>query len=469
MVDNQEIEFPDDMSDADIQAVLQKEFSPQEPSFIGGVKEAYSNRMSNAGNIAEAYGRDEQTKPETYGQIVGQSLALGGDVTGEALKSAGRGLSALTPDAIENPLKQGVQFVSKAALNTPQGQAALSALNLGKMGYSKLEEISPRTTRNIEAAANIGLAVPVGKGLSVVGNKVTKTAKDIIPAPAPIYSSAEIKDLSSQLYKQVETAGGSLKPEARDILISKVEKAADIGGERLTSGKTIFEDMLDTLSKKKGQALTLEGVQKLDSELTGLIQKERTITGITPEGLKLQNLQDDFRDVIRNPSEGLVVGGREGFDALQQATKQWSVGKKLEEIENILEYAKKTDNPATSIKAQFRTLSKNKKRMAGYTPDERKFINKAAESSKFADFLRTTAGSRLIGSMIGSTGGAFGGGVMGAIVGAGVGAAVSGSARKGAEILQKGRVKKLQKAVSKRADIYKLPPQEAKKALKESK
>ena len=193
------------------------------------------------------------------------------------------------------------------------------------------------------------------------------------------------------------------------MLLGKVEALADVGGERLTSGKTVFEDMLETLSKKKDQPLTLKGIESLDKELTGLIQKERTLDGITPEGVKLMELQDDFRDVIRNPSEDLVVGGREGFDALRDATTQWAAGKKLEEIENILEYAKKTDNPATSIKAQFRTLSKNKKRMAGYSEAEKELIKQAAESSLFADFLRTTAGSRLISSVMGSIGGIAGG------------------------------------------------------------
>jgi hypothetical protein len=496
MPDGTKVNFPDTMSREQIKGMIatkfpevaQEEVVPTGESILpqetnqpqvkqqGGFSQGQQERGAYLADIVGAQQRGEQTLPETALQVGGNVVGTAADVIGAGIgKAAELGYNAL-PQGAQDTLKGAGQYVAQS----PVGQFAGKMSQEYDANLKAFEKSNPRFARNLKAIREAGAFVPLGAKpvRDIAGGVVSKAsdatvnvARGLTPsAPAPIYKAAPVKELSSNLYKQVEEAGGSLRPEARDNLINKVEQLADVGGERLTSGKNIFEDMLDTLSKKKGQPLTLQGIESLDKELTGLIQKERTIAGITPEGVKLQDLQDDFRNAIRNPTEDLVVGGREGFDALQKATNQWAAGKKLEEIENIFEYAKKTDNPATSIKSQFRTLSRNKKRMAGYTPQERELIKQAAESSLFADFLRTTAGSRLISSVMGTVGGAMGGGFMGAAVGGGAGAALSGSARKGAEALQKGRVKKLQREVSKRVEIpqeiYNLPPKEAKEALK---
>jgi hypothetical protein len=496
MPDGTKVNFPDTMSREQIKGMIatkfpevaQEEVVPTGESILpqettqpqvkqqGGFAQGQQERGAYLADIVGAQQRGEQTLPETALQVGGNVVGTAADVIGAGIgKAAELGYNAL-PQGAQDTLKGAGQYVAQS----PVGQFAGKMSQEYDANLKAFEKSNPRFARNLKAIREAGAFVPLGAKpvRDIAGGVVSKAsdatvnvARGLTPsAPAPIYKAAAVKDISSNLYKQVEAVGGSLKPKARDALIGKVEQLADIGGERLTSGSNIFEDMLSTLSKKQGQPLTLKGIEDLDKELTGLIQKERTIAGITPEGLKLQDLQDDFRGIIRNPTEDLVVGGREGFDALQKATNQWSAGKKLEEIENIFDYAKKTDNPATSIKAQFRTLSRNKKRMAGYTKQEQELIKQAAQSSLFADFLRTTAGSRLISSVMGTVGGAMGGGFMGAAVGGGAGAALSGSARKGAEALQKGRVKKLQREVSKRVEIpqeiYSLPPKEAKEALK---
>jgi hypothetical protein len=491
MPDGQRVNFPDTMSREQIKAAILSKYptagqpeeqvatgesiipeKPQEGGFMAGQRE----RGAYLADIIGAQQRGEQTLGETIGQVGGNIIGTAGDVIGEGVSQVAKGVYNVLPEGAQEYIKETASSIGGSDV----GQLAGKAAQEYEANLKAFEKSNPRFARNLKAIREAAVLTPLGtpavraaaKGaVTPVGKAATSVAKGVTPSiPKPIYKAEPVKEISSGLYKQVEEAGGSLRPEARDILINKVEQLADIGGERLTSGKSVFEDMLDTLSKKQGQPLTLKGVEDLDKELTGLIQKERTIAGISPEGLKLQDLQDDFRNVIRNPTEDLVIGGREGFDALKSATSQWAAGKKLEEIESIFEYAKKTDNPATSIKAQFRTLSRNKKRMAGYTPAEQELIKQAAESSLFADFLRTTAGSRLISSVMGTVGGALGGGFMGAAVGGGAGAALSGSARKGAEVLQKGRVKKLQREVSKRVEIpqeiYNLPPKEAKEALK---
>ena len=429
--------------------------------FTGGMEE----RGAHLADIVAASG--EQSPQETVAQAVMGEVGALGDVIGAPVGLAAKEGFRQLPEGLQESIKGVGEKVAPYAAAYDRNLEAYNRAN-------------PRAGRNFQAIRELGNVVPLGvpgvapaiKGAAKATKKASKMGPDVplTGAKEPIYKAEAVKGISSDLYKKADEVGGVLKPEARDLLITKAEKLADIGGEKVTSEKDLFEDIFETLSKKKGKNLTLAGAEKLDKKLTTMIQKERTLAGMTPEGLDLSDLQDDLREAMYNPTEGMVVGGKDGFEALKTATSQWSAAKKLEDIQQILDYANKTDNPATSIKAQFRILSRNKKRMAGYNAEERKLIEKAAESSKFADFLRTTAGSRLISSMLGSIGGAAGGGLVGGLAGASVGATLAGGARAAAKGLQKGRVSKLEKQVSKRVvipkEIYSLPPKEAKKAIK---
>ena len=66
------------------------------------------------------------------------------------------------------------------------------------------------------------------------------------------------------------------------------------------------------------------------------------------------------------------------------------------------------EQPATSIKAGFRTLLHNPKRMRGFTKAERVAIKKASESGVVQDVVRTF-GSRLIPIVTGASGAGLGG------------------------------------------------------------
>jgi len=441
-----------------------------------GFNQGQYGRGAELANIVDATKSGEQSIPEGLLQGAGHVVGTGADVVGAGIgKAAGAAYSAM-PTGAQEALATVGQYIAES----PVGELAEQGIEAYGQNLAAYNKQSPRAGRNLQAVRELGNLVPLGvapvrsvtKGAIGAGRRVSKMGPDVpLPkAAAPIYKADAVKGISSDLYKKADEVGGVLKPEARDAILKKVESLADIGGEKVTSGKDVFEEMFETMSKRKGKNLTLAGAEKIDKKMTTLIQKERTLDGITPEGLALSDLQDDLRNAMYNPQESMVVGGKKGFEALKGATSQWSAAKKLEDIQGILDHANKMDNPATSIKAQFRVLSKNKKRMAGYTDAEKKLINQAAESSKFADFLRTVAGSRLISGIVGTAGGAVGGGGVGALAGATAGATISGGSRSAAKALQKGRVSRLEKEVSKRVrvpkEIYDLSPKEAKKAMK---
>ncbi len=435
-----------------------------------------------AATSAAPVDRNQQTIGETVPQIAMSEVGALGDVAGAGLGALAKGAYNIMPESGQKRISSDIERFSKTiAPAAEQYQQNQEAYNLA----------NPRAGRNLQAVREFGNVLPLGfsparrvagEALDIGGSslKSAATAKgvpDILKSAPPPLSSAQRKIYSGALYDEADALGGVLKPEARQQFRNEIAKYADIGGERLTSGKSVFEDMLETTEKFKDKPLTLKGFETIDKKLTNLIHKERSVAGISNEGRELMELQDNLRDMVDNPNPDMVIGGTEGFGALRNATKEYKITKQQEELENIIEYANKTDNPATSLKAQMRVLSRNKKRMAGYDNETRALINKAATDNKFADFLRTTAGSRLIGGMVGGmvgagSGAAVGGGI-GALPGAIGGALTGAAARSGAKAIKTGQIKKIEKSIAKKSsaeqiprEIYNLPPAEAKEAIR---
>ncbi len=86
------------------------------------------------------------------------------DFIGEALISGGRGLSAITPDFIEDPLKENATKAGILLLDTELGQKGLEAATKGVAKWEEFSSEHPVMARNIESVVNIGLLVAPVKG-----------------------------------------------------------------------------------------------------------------------------------------------------------------------------------------------------------------------------------------------------------------------------------------------------------------
>lgn len=86
------------------------------------------------------------------------------DFLGEALISAGRGLSTITPDALEDPLVENATKAGIFLLDTDLGKKGLEAARNGIASYTEFAKENPVMARNIEAIVDIGLLVTPVKG-----------------------------------------------------------------------------------------------------------------------------------------------------------------------------------------------------------------------------------------------------------------------------------------------------------------
>ncbi len=447
------------------------------PGIIDRFTTDMKQRGADLANAVNATNMTPQGNQQTPGETIAQGAlhnGVGGlaSLGGAGIEALLKGAYNVMPKETQNKIDSDIQKISQVAApiaeQYQQNQDAYDAAN-------------PRAGRNFQAVRELSNLIPLGAApVRKVAGEVLDAGgsalKSAVAKSVPELTSAQRKVYSGALYDEADALGGALKPEARQKFRDEISKHADVGGEKLTSESSIFDDMLKATEPDQNKPLTLKTFETYDKKLTDLIHKERSITGISSEGHKLMELQDTLREMVDNPSPDMVTGGREGFDSLRAATKEYKLTKQQEEIERIIDYANKTDNPATSLKAQMRVLSRNRKRLAGYDPETRKLINKAAEDNKFADFLRTTAGSRLIsgaiGGMVGAGGGAAVGGGLGAIPGA-IGGAVTGMASRGAaKSIKTRQIKKIEKAIISKSTaeeipryVYDLPPEEAKKEI----
>ena len=97
-------------------------------NFLQRVMEDLDKRSKLASEIEQAVKNGEQSAAEGILQSAGK-VGAGAvlDFLGEVVVSGGRGLSAITPDIIENPLKEGATSAGRFFLETAIGRQGLDA------------------------------------------------------------------------------------------------------------------------------------------------------------------------------------------------------------------------------------------------------------------------------------------------------------------------------------------------------
>lgn len=465
MPDGQQVNFPDDMPPEQIKQIIATKFpevvgeqqaapTPQEPSLGRNIADVLQKRKIQLRDITMA---PNQRAEEMALQYAGTGLATLGDVAGTLVGAGAKtGYQAL-PGGVQETLED----VGMGILESKIGQLGIEALQKGGEVWEGFKQENPRAGRNIEAIANIAMAIPTAKTVQVageVGEKAIKAGVPVLKETAeqlatgakrvkgmlkrdPIKSALEIKKLSSAAYKAADDAGGTLKPQFTNKFLAKMESLApqtEVG--RLVAGDDAFTQIVEKFSSIRNKPITLQAAQEVDELLGDAIDKYTELGKLTKEGKKLLEVQTSFRNMIGDAPVEMIEGGKEGFDALKRARKLWSQSRKMEDIERIIQRASMTDNPATAIKTGFRNLYFSPGRMKGFTPAEKKLISKAAQSGVVTDLFRTV-GSRLVPIIAGTTG-------------AGVGTtaaatAASTAARGAASRMQIGQAMKVAREISK--------------------
>jgi hypothetical protein len=240
-------------------------------NFAERVGQDIKKRLAMGKEIVAAVESGEQSTAEGFLQVAGK-VGAGSvlDFIGEAVVSAGKGLSAITPDIIEKPLKEGATAAGHMLLNTDIGHAGLNAARKGMDAWSEFADKNPRAARNIEAVVDIALLAAPVKGKPKVSTQPTLIGKagEVLEKKAVAQEAVIKQDFVDKLIRPKETAAVKVEQVARteesgllktkEVVPSSSEKqiAAEVAKvPEVEQSKTLqgnYNAVADEVSKEAG-------------------------------------------------------------------------------------------------------------------------------------------------------------------------------------------------------------------------
>lgn len=357
------------------------------------------------------------------GAIQGVSQLVGADNIAQA---AGRATQEINQN--EQPLGTAGKIGDTAGQVAPYiampanaatlgGRMALGAAGGAVQGALNAQETPDLKQRAIGAAemAALGVAAPVvGKlvgdtikgGSKVIQNvakgaanpEATQTAMQAAKDAANSPRTADaFKDLARQSYQKAADAGGVLKPELAQKFIDAAESIAPKSAWAKAADTTDpIGALAENLQVMKGKPMSLADAQELDSMLGEAAYKNVDVKGqMNAVGKKYLDLQSSLRDMIGSANPNDVIGGKAGFDSLNEARGYWSKAMQLGDIERLATRAELSDKPYTILKTGLRQIASNPKKMKMLPPEVQDAIREGAKGGKTVDELRM-ASSRLL-------------------------------------------------------------------------
>lgn len=255
-------------------------------------KAAFSLEQPSA---VQRFATGQQGPAATGFQILGQGAGIANDIIGSGLKMAGRGISAITPDAIEKPIVDTVKGAGSAFLQTKVGQAGLQAAQNGMEAYEEWKAQNPSEAANLESFVNIASLVPSG-ALAKKGQAAAATVSKAVGADDALQSVSQgLRESAEASVSRVlnpttqgtkattqKIAGELVDRPLTDTLAltrkgmqAKAGEAAQIAGEAIEgagtlAGKTNTAEIINFLDSQKqafmagGKVVSKEGIESID-------------------------------------------------------------------------------------------------------------------------------------------------------------------------------------------------------------
>lgn len=430
---------------------------------------------------AGLYNQGNLTKPELYARNVSSGIGLANAIAGEGFKKIGEGISYITPDAIEEPVREAGRDVLNYARNTLPGRNFVGAAQELSAAHGYMEQNYPRATEDFDALANIGvnaatLFTPVkgqslggaaaqagGKALEATGAATKaavsapfKEAKSLVKGAmardvgALEASARAIKNRSSASYQQMRNIGAAFTPQTNQQITRDVLGALQGSGvlNKHLHGKImgITEDFAKEMSSGNIDLESLDQWRRLYADVAG--------NHLDPDSARKASIIVDAIDdsVDRLTPSNLTSGSPGAVNALKQGRAEWQRYKKFQMVSDIV---KKSDGDANYLKRELKKLADNPRKVRGFTVDEVMALKEASTLSASEGIYKMLGkfGIDLGNSRIGNTALPVVGGIAaGAGAGAGAGFAlpvVGTVARQAQKYKARSKVESLLKEIEK--------------------
>jgi hypothetical protein len=405
------IEFPDGTPPETMKAVAAKAAGGQAPApkqdFRGG---GLQGSRLGAGIAGAAQGVPFIGTFADEAKAGIRSLVSGNDYQTEL--DHWRGVNDQMAD--ENPLAfYGGQVASSVALPGAALKAGLpvweNALRLGSSGaiqgaaygYGAGEGDMASRARHAALPAAVGGAVGAAVPFALKGvqraldGRATRRAIDAAADAAP--EPASLARQSGALYESARKSGVVVKGDAMRPLLDDLAgmerldadftpdaiKVIDRLTSKLEAGDLPFGE-LEALHRRAGLAVTKNRIANpADAGAAGAIAQKVDEF--------MMNMPDDA--VASN-----VAGKEEVIEMYRQGRQLWKQFRNSERLQEIVEKAEISENPAGAIRSGFRAILTNKNKRATYSPAELQVMRQVISESKAGNWVQ-----RLIGYGTGLT------------------------------------------------------------------
>lgn len=396
-------EFPDGTPDTVIKAAMRKAFAPvqqkPQPSMLNTVADFVKSFDSSL----------VKTGAETLDMVSNASPGV---------TQARQALDMFAPDlskkiSMSNVVEQGVNKVF-GGYHQPQTTAGEYAKTLGEFapalavgpegllprvanwaGPALVSEFAGQQTKGTDAEpwARLGAAL-TGSGIVSGAERVPSLVKglmgDVKTAAKVAPSTAEIKAASQAQYKASEDAGVVIHKDAlarlhKDVADELSTLGFDPGSGMVSHAKSALDGLGQTA---QSDAATLKHIDMMRQRaVLGTMQKN--VDGsLTPDAFLSEKIIDKVDDFLDTLPES------EATEALKGARADWRTYKKSSMLDRATNRAKikaamySQAGKENALRAEFRALALNDRKMKSFSADEKAAIRSVAEGTITRNTLR---------------------------------------------------------------------------------
>lgn len=324
----------------------------------------------------------------------------GRNVAGAATGAVDLATLPLKTAALGAGLATGSETLKDIGMTPPLRDLTLDAIDeatgdrlkpigtMDKIGDFASEMVVP--VGGASTATKLDKTQDIGKMLINPTGVVESQVKKAMPAPtlppASKIGFKEVKKASAAAYKKADELGGTINEQGANTFISKVRKAVVPENERtgrVFKNETVRKLVDDIAEEYSDKPMTLSDIEALDQTLGREANRFFSkIDGAKPEFGDIKDIQHALREAveesINNPE--FIKGSTEGFDAYKNAVMLYARGKRLEEIEGIVNRSLGQQQPARALRRGFDRLRQSKG-FSRYSQEEQAIIDTLANET----------------------------------------------------------------------------------------
>jgi len=277
---------------------------------------------------------------------------------------------------------------------TVAGRAASGAFGGGKIGAvygagsaegGVQERLEGAGVGAVTGAVTGGLVTPAAEKLATKASTVMayRAARKALRETAP--STKELAKKSKRSFEAAEEGGALLKKDSYNNLLYDMADMVEREGVAEGLHAKVF-GVMSAISKRGNKNQSMRDLQIARRQI-GIAARSSE-----PDEARIGNrMLDEFDNYVDGLSDKDVIAGTvEGAGkSLKKARSLWSRIRKTETIETIIEDADlQASGFENGIRIGFRQLLKNKKRLRGFTKDEKTAMRKIVEGTVAANALK---------------------------------------------------------------------------------